>query len=180
MTVANLQVNTLDEMMDIMKASQTEVDFTAREFRNAMGNFATGVVAISSCHDGQPHAMTANAFMSGSLEPPLVIVSVSNKAASHEKISLGERFGISILNETQMQISNHFAGKRDENFNPEFEYIDDFPVIQNASVQVVTKLQFAYPCGDHTLFVGLVTNLRQQEGKLPLVYHCGQHRQLAG
>lgn len=180
MTVANLQVTTLGEMVNIMKANQTEVDFTTREFRNAMGKFATGVVVISSCYDGQPHAMTANAFMSGSLEPALVLVSVDNKAASHEKISLGERFGISILNENQKQISNHFAGKRDENFNPEFEYIDGFPVIQNASVQVVTKLQFAYPCGDHTLFVGLVTNLKQQEDTRPLVFHCGQYGQLAG
>lgn len=180
MTVANLQRTTLGEMVNIMKANQTEVDFTAREFRNAMGKFATGVVVISSCYDGQPHAMTANAFMSGSLDPAMVLVSVDNKAASHEKISLGAHFGISILNEDQMQISNHFAGKRDESFKPEFEYIDGFPVVKHAVVQVVTQLQFAYPCGDHTLFVGLVTNLKQQDGLKPLVFHSGQYAQIAG
>ncbi|AWL30005.1 flavin reductase family protein [Acinetobacter defluvii] len=179
MTVANLQVTTLGEMVNIMKANQPEVDFTAREFRNAMGKFATGVVVISSCHEGQPHAMTANAFMSGSLEPAMVLVSVDNKAASHEKITLGECFGISILNEDQLQISNHFAGKRQEGFDPEFEYIDGFPVIKDASVQVVTKLQFAYPCGDHTLFVGLVTNLQQQEGVKPLIFHSGKYAHIA-
>jgi len=52
----------------------------ARTFRNAMGQFATGVVVISSEVNGQAHAMTANAFMSGSLEPPLILVSVANTA----------------------------------------------------------------------------------------------------
>lgn len=178
MTVANLQVTTLGEMVNIMKGDQVQVDFTARDFRNAMGKFATGVVVISSFHDGQPHAMTANAFMSGSLEPAMVLVSVDNKATSHQKIHLSESFGISILAEDQIQVSNHFAGKQDENFTPEFEYLNGFPVIKDATVQVVTKLKFVYPCGDHTLFVGLVTDLKQQEGDKPLLFHCGKYSQI--
>lgn len=180
MTVANLRITTPGEMVKIMQANQTNVDFTSYEFRNAMGKFATGVVVISSCHDGQIHAMTANAFMSGSLEPAMVLVSVGNSAASHEKIILGEHFGISILHEDQIQVSNHFAGKHDKHFKPEFEYIAGFPVIKNAAVQVVSKLQFSYPCGDHTLFVGLVTHLEQQHGLKPLVFHNGKYAQIAG
>ena len=180
MTVANLRITTPGEMVKIMQANQTNVDFTSYEFRNAMGKFATGVVVISSCHDGQIHARTAKAFMSGALEPAMVLVSVGNSAASHEKIILGEHFGISILHEDQIQVSNHFAGKHDKHFKPEFEYIAGFPVIKNAAVQVVSKLQFSYPCGDHTLFVGLVTHLQQQHGLKPLVFHNGKYAQIAG
>lgn len=178
MTVANLQVTTLGEMVNIMKQSETTVDFTPRDFRNAMGKFATGVVVISSFQDGQPHAMTANAFMSGSLDPAMVLVSVDNKASSHQKITQSESFGISILGEEQVQVSNHFAGRHNEDFSPEFEYLNGFPVIKGATVQVVTKLQFVYPCGDHTLFVGLVTNLTQKEAEKPLLFHCGQYSQI--
>ncbi|MFV5492107.1 flavin reductase family protein [Acinetobacter sp. ASP199] len=178
MTVANLQVTTLGEMVNIIQEKQTAVDFSSRDFRNAMGKFATGVVVISSFHDGQPHAMTANAFMSGSLDPALVLVSVDNKATSHQKISLSESFGISILSEDQINVSNHFAGKINENFSPEFDYLNGFPVIKDASVQLVTKLQFVYPCGDHTLFVGLVVNLKQQEGNKPLVFHTGKYSKI--
>ncbi|WP_445115518.1 flavin reductase family protein [Acinetobacter sp. WZC-1] len=178
MAVANLAETTLGEMMSIVRASQMDVDFNERDFRNAMGKFATGVVVISSQHENQVHAMTANAFMSGSLDPAMVIVSVANRAASHEKITLGERFGISILTAEQLQVSNHFAGKRSENFEPEFEYLNGFPVIENACVQLVTELKFAYPCGDHTLFVGLVTGLRQHDQAEPLLFHCGHYAAL--
>jgi len=152
----------------------------AREFRNAMGQFATGVVVISAEIDGQPHAMTANAFMSGSLEPPLILVSVAHTARMHSRIEASERFAVSVLGENQQDISNHFAGRSDDGAAPAFERLDGLPVIANAVVQMAATLQHSYPCGDHTLFVGRVTRLHHcQPATLPLIFQGGRYQALA-
>lgn len=156
------------------------MSFDAREFRNAMGKFPSGVVVISMSVDGKPHAMTANAFMSGSLEPPLVIISVDNNAASLQKINDSQAFGISILNDAQLDTSNHFAGRAVEGFAPEFEQLDGFPVIADATVQLVTQVKHTYACGDHTVFVGEVATLQHNEDNptKPLMFYCGKYHHL--
>ena len=155
------------------------MDFDARQFRNAMGRFPTGVVVISTCIDGQPHAMTANAFMSGSLEPAMIVISVDINAVTHQKISKCDLFGISILSEEQMATSNHFAGRRSENFEPVFEFIVDQPVVEGAAVQLIARLEHSYPCGDHTLFVGRVEALKDDAHmKKPLLFHSGSYVKL--
>jgi len=154
-----------------------------RAFRNAMGQFATGVVVISTEMAGQVHAMTANAFMSGSLEPPLILVSVADAARMHVRILASRRFAVSILNAEQQALSNHFAGKPDKHFIPSFERLDGLPVIAGALTQVATRLQHSYPCGDHTLFVGRVTALNQssseEQKKAPLIFQAGRYQALA-
>jgi flavin reductase (DIM6/NTAB) family NADH-FMN oxidoreductase RutF len=150
--------------------------FTAREFRDAMGQFATGVVVISTEVEGDAHAMTANAFMSGSLEPPLVLVSVACTARMHEKIRSAQHFGVSVLAQDQLQVSSHFAGRPVEGFRPDFDRLQGLPVIRGAAVHVAARLEHAYPCGDHTLYVGRVLALRgQSEKPPPLLYHGGRY-----
>lgn len=150
--------------------------FTAREFRDAMGQFATGVVVISTEIDGDAHAMTANAFMSGSLEPPLVLVSVALTAKMHEKIRSARRFGVSVLAQGQLAASNHFAGRPSEGYAPEFDLLEGLPVIRGAAVHVGAALEHAYPCGDHTIYVGRVLALRgQSERPPPLLFHAGRY-----
>lgn len=154
--------------------------FTAREFRDAMGQFATGVVVISTEVDGDAHAMTANAFMSGSLEPPLVLVSVACSARMHDKIRASQQFGISVLTQDQQPVSSHFAGRPMEGNAPMFDRLQDLPVVRGAAVHVAAALEHAYPCGDHTLYVGRVLALRTAEQRpLPLLYHGGRYAELA-
>jgi flavin reductase (DIM6/NTAB) family NADH-FMN oxidoreductase RutF len=154
--------------------------FTPRQFRDAMGQFATGVVVISTELDGDAHAMTANAFMSGSLEPPLVLVSVGCNARMHEKIRQSRVFGVSMLAQSQLAVSNHFAGKSTPGHAPKFERLHDLPVVTGASLQLTAKLRHDYPCGDHTLFVGEVLALRSPEVKQrPLLFHSGRYDKLA-
>ena len=73
--------------------------FDNRFFRGALGRFTTGVIVLSTGPRRAPHAMTANAFMSGSLEPPLVVVSVGKKARMHARLRTARRFGVNILAE---------------------------------------------------------------------------------
>lgn len=154
--------------------------FDARDFRDAMGQFATGVVVISTGSGGDAHAMTANAFMSGSLEPPLVLVSVACSARMHDKIHQTRRFGVSVLARDQLAISNHFAGKPTPGVAPGFERLHDLAVIEGAVVQVAAELEHVYACGDHTLFVGRVLGLRRRaERPQPLLFHGGRYGALA-
>lgn len=151
----------------------------ARTFRNAMGQFATGVVVISTEFEGHIHAMTANAFMSGSLEPPLVLVSVAHTARMHDRLRHARVFGISVLMREQLFVSNHFAGKPIPDKAPRFELLDGLAVIEGAAVQVATRLQHEYACGDHTLFVGHVTAVRTHAEPRPLLFHGGRYANLA-
>jgi len=150
----------------------------ARAFRNALGQFASGVVVISTEVDGEAHAMTANAFMSGSLEPPLIVVSVAHTARMHARILASSRFAVSVLGKPQQNISDHFAGRTAVDI-PAFERLDGLPVIADALVQIATRLQHSYPCGDHTLFVGHVTDLQQRQPEAPLVFQAGRYQALA-
>ncbi len=145
-----------------------------------MGQFGTGVVVVSTEVAGAAHAMTANAFMSGSLAPPLVLVSVAHTARMHARITEAQRFAVSVLAHTQLAVSNHFAGKPSPDHAPRFERLLDLPVVQGAAVQLVAELRHSHPCGDHTLFVGEVKALRNAaERPKPLLFHAGRYGQLA-
>jgi len=159
--------------------TQTPAPFDARAFRNAMGQFASGVVVISANSDSGAHAMTANAFMSGSLEPPLVVISVALTARMHALLQDQPGFGVSILTSAQEKTSNHFAGRRSPDFEPRFADLAGMPTIAGASVRIAADKLHSYPCGDHTLFVGHVRALSTQQDMRPLLYHSGKYGALS-
>lgn len=164
-----------------MAEAATTPPFTPRQFRDAMGQFATGVVVIATEHDGHAHAMTANAFMSGSLEPPLVLVSVACTARMHARIQEAGQFSISMLADHQLAVSNHFAGKPTPGMSPVFERLHGQPVVRGATLQLAAVLQHAYACGDHTLFVGRALALQGPvDAPQPLLFHGGRYSQLRG
>jgi flavin reductase len=155
-------------------------DFSSRDFRDAMGRFASGVVVITTGLGDDAHAMTANAFMSGSVEPPLVVISVDRQAKMHDKIQAAGTFGISILTEQQPSASDHFAGREVPDYVPQFERLLHVPVLAGACVQLAAELRHAYPCGDHTLYVGEVRQLvLSKEHTAPLLYLQGRYHALA-
>jgi flavin reductase (DIM6/NTAB) family NADH-FMN oxidoreductase RutF len=86
-----------------------------------MSRFATGVTVITVREGDHVRGMTANAFMSGSLEPPLLVVSVAKRARMHACLLAAERFGVNILAEKQEEVSEHFAGRLNPGFSPAFE-----------------------------------------------------------
>lgn len=151
--------------------------FSSRDFRNAMGQFASGVVVISVETDEGPHAMTANAFMSGSLEPPLVVISVAKTARMHKWLNSSETFGVSILTAAQERDSNHFAGRRSDDHQPRLEALDGTPVVAGGAVQLAADRVHTYACGDHTMFVGHVRSLKVQPAETvnPLLFYCGKY-----
>ncbi|MDR7236393.1 flavin reductase family protein [Neobacillus drentensis] len=149
-----------------------------RQFRNAMGKFATGVTVITTEVDGNGvHGMTANAFMSVSLNPKLVVISIGEKAKILSKIKESNQFTINILAADQKEISMIFAGQLKEHREIVFDRLDGQPVIPGSIVQIACEVSGEHIEGDHTLFIGKVTDIHIEDGE-PLVFYSGRYRSL--
>jgi len=156
-------------------ASSAEID--PREFRNCCGRFATGVTIVTTEVDGTIHGMTANGFMSVSLQPPLVVVSLGNQTKLHQLLPRSMRYGVSILREDQVQFSNHFAGRPDDTLEIPFIRAHDMPLLNDAVAHIVARVVDAHLAGDHTLYIGQVEYLRYETSR-PLLYYSGGYNQL--
>ncbi|GIO22734.1 flavin reductase family protein [Oceanobacillus sp. J11TS1] len=146
----------------------------SREFRNVMGKFATGVTVITT-NDGEDiHGMTANAFMSVSLEPKLITISIDNNANMLDKIKSSGQFGVSFLSDEQQDISMHFAGQKEKEGAIEFDEMEGVPAIKDSLASVVCDVDQTIVVGDHTLFIGKVIDLKLSDGE-PLTFFCGKY-----
>src|SRR5215813_12682670 len=72
-------------------------DSNAVTFRKTLGHFASGVTVITTMHEDMVHGMTANAFCSVSLDPPLVLVSIDKRSHTHAMLARSRRYGVSVL-----------------------------------------------------------------------------------
>jgi flavin reductase (DIM6/NTAB) family NADH-FMN oxidoreductase RutF len=148
------------------------------EFRRTLGMFPTGVTIITTQVGEQVHGMTANAFMSVSLRPPLVLISVDRRARMHGLLHEGRRYGISVLGDEQETLSDHFAGRADgEPPEPRFHVVRDTPLVDEAVAHLVARVVRSYWGGDHSLFLGHVEYARYAEGR-PLLFHGGRYEHL--
>ncbi len=144
-----------------------------KALRRACGAFATGVTVITTRDAAGDHGMTANAFMSVSLDPPLIVVSVNRKARLLAKIEAARRYGVSILAEHMEPVAWHFAGKPNPNLVDLFTDFHGLPVIGGAVAHFAARLHQAVDGGDHVLFIGQVEGIAQAEGR-PLIFHDGR------
>lgn len=151
--------------------------FDSRQYRHALGRFASGVTVVTTLHENRPHGMTANAFVSVSLNPPLVLVSVDNRATLHRLLPVTRRYGVSVLAEDQEVLSNHFAGRTAEGVRLEFTERLGVPLLAGAIAYFVVKVVDAHAAGDHTLFIGEVEHFEAGEGR-PLIFHAGQYQRV--
>src|SRR5665213_4528907 len=141
------------------------------QFRRVMGRFASGVTVITATVDGETRGMTANAFMSGSLEPPLCVVSVAHRAHMHKHIQKAGAFAVNILAAGQEQLAINFAGRPVAGLDIPFHDVHGVPTIVGASAQITAMLSSAHECGDHTLYIGAITSMAA-DNHPPLLYHA--------
>lgn len=158
--------------------TSTSEDPTGRQFRNAMGRFATGITIISTSTGDEVHGMTANGFMSVSLDPRLVLVSVANTSRTGAYLRQTGRFGVSILSRDHEVLSDYFAGRPSEPIEMNFVDVDGTPVLADSVAWVTARISETHPAGDHTLFLGEVLEYAEQPGE-PLIFHSGAYRSLA-
>jgi flavin reductase (DIM6/NTAB) family NADH-FMN oxidoreductase RutF len=157
------------------------MSMSAFEFRKAMGSFATGVTIITVDLDGEVHGMTANAFASVSLDPPLVLVCVDQSARTHAHLHARKRFGINVLAEDQRKISEYYALPLEEQVEEPAARFDrtthGTPVLHGALTYLECRLQTAENAGDHTIFIAEVEDVVVREGK-PLLFFRSKYQQI--
>ncbi|HWE09759.1 MAG TPA: flavin reductase family protein [Solirubrobacteraceae bacterium] len=144
----------------------------ARELRQVMGRFATGVTVVTTAHRDTIHGMTANAFLSVSLRPPLVLVSLGRCRMS-EMLPRTGRYGVSVLASDQEQYAAHFAGQRAAAVPPAFIWEKEFPLLDGALAHVGCRVVDVHTAGDHVLWIGEVEHLSHREGE-PLLFYTGR------
>lgn len=121
--------------------------------------------------------MTANAFTSVSLEPPLVLVSLDNRSNMHKILPIVRRYGISVLPENHEHLSNHFAGRVIEGLQVRFVQQNGVPLLEGAVAHFVVEVIDAHPAGDHTLYISRVEFFEAYDEK-PLLFFAGQYQQM--
>ena len=163
------------EIIDVGAESEADISM---ELRRILGRFATGVTIVTTKVGDQVHGMTANAFMSVSLQPPLVVVSVDRRSRMHGLLHVGKTYGVSVLGAHQDRLSDLFAGRSgDKPGDAKFALVRETPLLEEAIVHVVARVVRTYWGGDHALFLGQVEYARYGEGR-PLLFHGGQYEQL--
>lgn len=145
--------------------------------RQVMGRFATGVTLLTTRFDEGVLGMTANAVMSLSLEPPLVVVSVDKKNSMHECVMRGKCFALNMLRADQEEISRRFAmsGPKDFSGLRLTAAETGAPILVDAIAYVDCKLVEILPGGDHDMFVGEPIAGEVREGE-PLIFFGGEYK----
>ena len=142
-----------------------------------MSRFVTGVTVITTKLGGEIFGMTANAFMAGSLSPPLCVISIGHGAKMHARLCAAGRFGVSFLNEHQAALAQHFAGRTIAPVEPAFRHLGGVPVLAGSAGVVAAEIADTAACGDHTIFIGRITRL-VVEDQAPLVLYAGRYAAL--
>jgi flavin reductase len=160
----------------VVSAPPPGVDGAVTEalFRRVMASFATGVTVITTQVGGEVRGMTATAFMSGSLDPPLCVVSVGVTARMHAFLMRAGHFAVNILGRGQESLIGHFGGRPLEGIDPQYEYAGDTPMFAQANATLAAKVIAQHACGDHSLFIGHIFALRHTGGAAPIVLHVGR------
>ena len=144
------------------------------QFRRAMSKFGTGVTVISYDTDEGAVGMTANAFLSLSVNPPMILVSIRKESRFATLLSAESRFGVSFLSAEQQAISQHFGGKPNPEQGNPFGYLNQVPVINDALVSIQATVSNVYEGGDHLIYTAYVEKLEEKDGA-PLLYFGGQY-----
>ncbi|GAA1611230.1 flavin reductase family protein [Kribbella sancticallisti] len=159
-----------------------------QDFRTAMSRFASGITIMSTLQDGVAHAMTANAFTSVSLDPPLVLVCVDKGVRMHDAVLDCGYWAVSVLADGHREIAERFA-KSGRDLYSQFDGIDTqpgpktgCPLIEGALSWLECRTWATYDGGDHTIVVGEVLSLGAGEPTDPaaLIYYAGHYRALRG
>jgi flavin reductase (DIM6/NTAB) family NADH-FMN oxidoreductase RutF len=152
-----------------------------REFRNALGQFPTGVCVITANPEGyKPFGMTVNSFASVSLDPALVLWSLRNDSECLEAFNKSKTFTVNVLADDQEALSNQYSKKSDHDLAPEHFRIgkSGAPVLRGVLTSFECESWANYEGGDHIIIVGKVIEMDSKPGAKPLAFHAGKYREL--
>lgn len=159
-----------------------QVHLGDKEFRHALGSFATGVTIISAVGPrGQLLGNTVNSFTSVSLDPPLILWCMGRQAMSLNAYLSTDHFAVNILSGAQEHLSSQFAKAGVDKWTdvPHEFWASGCPILKGAVAVFECKTRHTYMGGDHVIFVGEVLNAAHDVHAAPLVFHRGKYRELA-
>jgi flavin reductase (DIM6/NTAB) family NADH-FMN oxidoreductase RutF len=156
--------------------------FSGKDFRSALGAFATGVTVVTTMGEGHGYGMTVNAFSSVSLDPPLVLVCAISGADGSKEIDRNRCFAVNILAHDQEPLSGYFASRDRPRGRDAFRDVDHHlgasgaPLIDGVVAHLDCRLAQSYTVGDHEIFIGEVLGLHVDRDAEPLLFHGGRYR----
>jgi len=163
--------------MSTATASMNQQDFDTRQFRNALGQFATGVTIVTAPDGAGGYVgTTASSFNSVSVDPPLILWSIDNGARSLPAYEAAEHFVVNVLAADQVSLSNHFARQQEDKFAGVDYQLDaqGVPVLDGCSAYFHCRTRYLYEGGDHTIIVGEVLQYDASE-RDGLLFHQGRY-----
>lgn len=143
------------------------------DFRQAVGAFTTGVTVVTTSDDaGARYGLTANSFASVSLDPPLVLFCVDNRAPSLDGFHRSQHFAINLLASDQEEIARRFARPAEDKFSGLAWRVGIFgaPLLDRCIAHIECTMEHVIPSGDHEILIGRVHRVRVYEGE-PLIFH---------
>ncbi|MGO4479355.1 flavin reductase family protein [Massilia sp. 2TAF26] len=162
--------------MNTRSPRATERGFDSAHFRQALSQFATGVTVITTrLADGSFRGLTASSFNSVSLEPPLVLWSLSGKANSLPIFSGNSHYVINVLSAGQEELARRFSRRSENPFaSTDYELSrTGQPILKGVTAWFECHNRSRYPEGDHVIFVGEVEECAVHP-QPALIFHGGQ------
>lgn len=162
-------------------AAAAPAPFDCRAFRNSLGSFATGVTVVTALGpDGRPAGLTVSSFNSVSLEPPLVLWSLSANSPSLSLFEGASHFTVNVLAADQEEVSNRFASRLEDKFDGVAWQpgLGGAPVLAGLCASFECANTIRHAGGDHVIFIGRVERFAQDAGRAPLVFQGGRYRRL--
>lgn len=157
--------------------SDAPAGFDLRQFRHALGRFATGITVITTrTPNGKCEGLTANSFGAVSLEPPLVLWSLRQDAMSLPSFRRSRCFAVNVLAAHQRGISNHFASPAEDKFE-KVKWrpgLGGCPTLPDCLALFECRRQRVIEAGDHVVFIARVERFAWRAGD-PLVFSCGHY-----
>ncbi len=155
-------------------------ELDAREFRNALGAFPTGVcLATTLGPGGRAEGLTINSFSSVSVSPPMILWSLGRNASSAPVFRDAEHFAISVFSADDRDLSSHFAKPSSDKFASFARRFTagrhGIPLVVNAVATFECRACQRYYGGDHVLLVGAVEHYAHSPERAPLVFHRGRY-----
>ena len=160
-------------------------DDERRRLRALMGRFATGVTVVAARHGPLLAGMTANAIASISIDPPLMMASVSRRAETHTAIVGSHAFGLSVLTADQRELAECFAQPTTADKLKRFcdapwhEAETGSPILEGALAYFDCRLTDRHDGGDHSIFIGEIVAAGYREDADPLLWYASGYRKLA-
>ena len=156
---------------------------SAGAYRRAMRNWPSGVSIVTTSVAGEMHGMTASAFTSVSVSPPMVLVVADKAGRTGRLIEQAASFCVNILAEDQVELSDRFSGRTGD---PErrfsglitFAAATGAPVLASSVAYIDCELDEAHDAGDHTIYLGRVVGCGVQREAAPLAYHDGVYARI--